>query len=61
MSDVYKKHIESCYWDDKVKKWKHRGERFDLHVCECYIAMLIEMAGLIGWTKQTEATKDDES
>lgn len=27
-------------------------ERNDLYVCECYIAMLMEMAGLIGETKQ---------
>jgi hypothetical protein len=59
VSDDYKKHMEA--WElDETKKgiskevvhtWRQVRKRDDLNKCEQYIAMLFEMAGLIGERK----------
>lgn len=55
VSDDYKSHMESEELSEKknkdgflVKVWTQIRDRNDLLVCERYIAMLMEMAGLIG-------------
>lgn len=62
VSDDYKAHMESEELQEKrnpktgrlEKVWVQLKERNDLFVCECYIAMLIEMAGLIGISVEPE-------
>lgn len=55
VSDDYKSHMEAEELEEKklpsgeiVRKWIQRKRRNDLFVTECYVAMLAEMAGLIG-------------
>lgn len=59
-SQDYIAHMESEVLEDdrdsrgyEVKVWKQIRERNDLFVCECYVAMLMDMAGLIGNTQDT--------
>lgn len=64
VSDDYKEHMDSEEMQQKKTKdgyiqnvWTQIRERNDLFVCECYVAMLMEMAGLIGQgiTDESEA------
>ncbi len=56
VSDDYKSHLESeelrtrthPRTGETIHEWVQVRKRNDLFVCECYIAMLMEMAGLIG-------------
>lgn len=56
VSDDYKRHMEAeVLQERKVKKtgeivreWVQVKKRNDLFVCECYIAMLVDMGGLMG-------------
>jgi hypothetical protein len=55
VSNDYKKHMEAEELEKQVDAtghitmvWRQYSERNDLFVCECYIAKLMEIAGLIG-------------
>lgn len=55
VSDDYRAHMESEELEKRrdhngaeVSEWKQIAVRNDLFVCECYIAMLMEMGGFIG-------------
>lgn len=50
VSDDYQKHMkaEELQVNGGVEEWVKLAERNDLFVCECYIAMQMEIAGLIG-------------
>lgn len=56
VSEDYKKHLEAWQLEQRqcaktrkmVKQWVKVSRRDDLHKCEQYIVMLMEMAGLIG-------------
>lgn len=56
-SEDYKEHMESEMLQERrhsrtgevITEWVQVKARNDLFVCECYIAMLMEMAGLIGY------------
>ncbi len=55
VSDDYQAHMEAEVMEEdrdsrgySVTVWKQIRDRNDLFVCECYIAMLMDMAGLIG-------------
>ena len=52
VSDDYKSHMEGLEWDEQKKAWREVKKRFDLRWCEGVIAMLAEMAGLIGMEQQ---------
>lgn len=48
VSEDYKSHMEGLEWDEEKKAWREVKKRFDLRWCEGVVAMLAEMAGLIG-------------
>jgi hypothetical protein len=58
VSDDYKAHMEAEELRERrgprgevIQEWVQLKKRNDLYVCECYISMLLEMAGLIGQSK----------
>lgn len=64
VSEAYKKHIDAMEYvtrrhprtNEPITEAIFRRERFDLLICEAYVAMLAEMAGLIG-VQKAESTK----
>lgn len=48
VSEDYKSHMEGLEWDETKKAWREVKPRFDLRWCEGVIAMLSEMAMLVG-------------
>lgn len=48
VSDDYRKHLEGLEWDDKHQAWRQAKLRYDLMICEGYVAMMAEIGGLIG-------------
>ena len=66
VSEDYKKHMRAWRLDEvrlgKTKQitheWRQVGRRDDLHKCEQYIVMLMEMSGLIGALPSQEHDKE---
>lgn len=66
VSKDYRQHMESEELQERRNKstgelqkvWTQLKERNDLFVCECYIAMLMEMAGIIGVNAEIEEVKE---
>jgi hypothetical protein len=67
VSQDYQRHMESEQVEERKDQfgsvshvWVQVLDRNDLFVCECYCAMLAEMAGVIGSTATATEEKEDE-
>jgi hypothetical protein len=68
VSENYQRHMEAVELVEErtptgevQQVWHHFSKRYDLFVCECYIAMLMDMAGLIGASANLETPQKPKS